>query len=497
MQANNNLLQIPVPSDVLEASRWDCTRRRRRLLDGYWQTDLLHRVKEQLGIERFKSFGSLIDLSSNPFRNVAKALSVLYDTKPEFVHKESSALDFIGENGIIKKSKYYSFMPRFQMNVLGCREYLMRVSLDRTSSLRFRAVSPDVVIADAYDDMPDIPCVIKELRKKNLDGKDVWTWEVFDIKDSNNPIYGIFLAGNDDKLGDDITSKFYQNQEDYALFKGYPWRYSNGDPFLPYILYHAQQPADRLWLASEQEELVEGTLNIGVYWSHWGHVVRDSSWPQRWVLNALPVGSGVAQDGSRSSYETDPATVVALESTSETNQAQVGQWQAGGDPLVMLQAISEYASRLAREADVPEGDIQRLGGTARSGYAISLSNEGKRQAQRKYMVQFRSSDEELLSKSAAICNRLMGTNFPESEYSVIYKEIPLSPDEMRARAENVFSLLDRGMITRERAYMEFNPGITEEQALRELQKIDASARPAANMGFYSNQPQQMIGGRYV
>ena len=493
MNNASQMPSMPVPSEPCEAERWNHTRLRRRMLDGVWQQDLLRRFQWQMGSERFNAIGHIVDLSCNPFRNVAKAVSVLYDTKNVFRHNDNKAQNLIGEKGLLDKSIYAAIMPRFQMSTVGCRDYMMRISLDSSNKLRYRPVAPDMIIAEEYDDMPDKPCCIRELRLREIDNKCIWTWDSFSIDDPENPQYAIYEANSDGTNGKELTNVFYKNIEDLDNFKAYSfWRYADGTPFIPYVTYHAQQPGDRLWMHCDQHELVEGTLNIGVYWSHWGHVLRDCSWPQRWTLNAVPAGMSESEAGIKG-ITTDPATVVALETTGEIHPGMVGQWAAGGDPLVMLQAVSEYASRLAREADVPESDIQRMGGTARSGYAISLSNEGKRVAQRKYMVQFRQSDEELIAKSAAICNRMISTDFPEDNYSVVYKEIPLSPDELTAKSQNIFDLMDRGLMSQTRAYIEFNPGLTEEQANQDLKEIANShtmphpMQPVA--GFNPNQNQ--------
>lgn len=179
--------------------------------------------------------------------------------------------------------------------------------------------------------------------------------------------------------------------------------------------------------------------------------------------------------GTRREIVTDPATLLILRQAREledAGQPMVGQWDAGADVTKLEEALSNIVARLAQESGVPASDIQRLGGTARSGVAISLTNAGKRAVQRNYRGAFREGDQENLAKTAALLNRSMGLDLPESGYRVVYHQIPLSPEEIKSRREDVFELLDKGMISRVAAYTRLNPGITRTQASRALDGIE-------------------------
>ena len=142
------------------------------------------------------------------------------------------------------------------------------------------------------------------------------------------------------------------------------------------------------------------------------HVTVDASWPQRWALGARPQGLETTDaDGNavRQEVVTDPATILILERINDELQPQIGQFKAGGDPVELLTAIEAYAARLASDAGVSGSDMQRMSGDPRSGYAISLSADGKRQQQRRYSESFRISDQRLMGLSATLLNRLAGT----------------------------------------------------------------------------------------
>jgi hypothetical protein len=149
----------------------------------------------------------------------------------------------------------------------------------------------------------------------------------------------------------------------------------------------------------------------------------------------------------------------------------IGQWQTGGDVATMEEVISNLVARVAQDAGVPPSDVQRLGGTARSGVAISLTNEGKRAAQRRYASTFRTSDEELAALVAVLVSRSSGASLPESGYEVIYREVPLSPEELRARREHALTMLEAGLMSRAEAYRETHPGISEAEAERAIARL--------------------------
>ena len=56
-------------------------------------------------------------------------------------------------------------------------------------------------------------------------------------------------------------------------------------------------------------------------------------------------------------------------------------------------------------------------------------------------------DEELLSKSAMLSNRYLGSSLPESGYRVSYHSLPLTPDEIKAQREDIIMKMDAGLMS--------------------------------------------------
>ena len=461
----------PVPKDPYEAQRWEHTRLRRRLQEGTWEQDLIDRLEIQLGTVKRQAWG-LPDMSNNIARIIWRESSALYVNAPDIRHANESAEELISGSGIIAQTGLWSTMQRFQERVIACREYWQRIHVDADGRVVYRPVPPDMTLAWSSQDRPDYPVAVWELRLRRLpEGRgEAWTYDVLDVMDPEAPVYRVHLVGSGGELGEDVSALYLGRDYSGAA---YPYRRADGTPILPYVLYHAQRTGDRIFDPYEGRELVEAALNIAVHQCHLSHVIKDSSWPQRWVVGAEPVGMSIEGSvrGQRFEIVTDSSTVLALRATDET-QPQVGQWQPGGNPVELEQVISSLSNRAAQDAGLSPSDVQRMGGTARSGYAIALSNEGRRDSQRRYASSFRDSDERLVMTTAILLNRAVGSSFPEYGYSVSYRAIPLSGQEMEARRRHALEMLDAGLMSRVEAVRLFDDGMSEQDAVAVLAEID-------------------------
>ena len=67
----------------------------------------------------------------------------------------------------------------------------------------------------------------------------IWVWDILDIRDENNPLFGMFAANPDGSIGKDM-SEIYMG---HPTMQGeaYPYRDADGKPFLPVVLYHAEK----------------------------------------------------------------------------------------------------------------------------------------------------------------------------------------------------------------------------------------------------------------
>jgi len=459
--------------------RWEHTRHRRALMEGTWQRLLEDRLQEQLGSTRRQAWGRP-DLSANPFKVVATELSTLYDADPDVRHNRAG--DVSGFTDLVSRAALWPQMSRFQSMVIALREMWMRVDVE-DGRLIYRPVPPDMTVAESDPSRPTIPTAYAEVRLRHVRGETVWAWDVMDIRDPANPSYTVRLTTDDARFGEDVTEEVLG-----ARFDGpaYPYRRNPvgietlGAPILPVVLYHASLYGDRLFDAYNGVELYEGSLSLALYYSYLGHCLRDASFPQRYAIGVRVAGSDSVDGGTRGQRVeviTDPTTILMLDAAMDA-QPQVGQFQAGADVEKLEATIAAIAHRLATDAGLSPSELQRTSGSAKSGYAISLSQDGKRTAQRRYVMQFSDSDQRLMAVSATLYNRAMGTQFPEAGYSVLYREIPLSPEELASRREHVLAMQEAGLMTRVEALRYFG-SLSEADAKAALAAIDAEKAPAA------------------
>lgn len=338
-----------------------------------------------------------------------------------------------------------------------------------------------MTIAESDPSRPTIPTAYAEVRLRHVRGETVWAWDVLDIRDTANPSYTVRLATDDAKFGEDVTEEVLGARFDGAA---YPYRRTPrgdevlGAPILPVVLYHASLYGDRLFDPFFGVETYEASLNQSVFSTFLAHSIRDASFPQRYAIGVRIAGSDMVDSGTRGQrveVVTDPTTILMLDAAME-QQPQVGQFTAGADVSTLEQTIAALAHRLATDAGLSPSELQRTSGSAKSGYAISLSNEGRREAQRKYIPQQREGDERLLAVTATLFNRAMGTQFPEGGYSILYREIPLSPEELSSRRQHVLEMLEAGLMRRVDALRYFG-SLSEEDARAALEAIDAEKAP--------------------
>jgi hypothetical protein len=380
---------------------------------------------------------------------------------------------------MVNDAGLFPLMQRMQQYTLGMRECIMRIDVNPHAEgmtvdypgIQYRIVTPDYVICDASPDLPDKPNYYQELRlRTNKDGKTEWVWDIFDIRDLNNPRFGMYKAGADGSIGIDV-SEDYMGHPAHVGLDSYPYIDSQGRPFLPITMYHAEKTG-LLWNTYDQSQLVYGSLQSAVFFSFFSHALRDAALPQRYASGVTLSGlTAMDRDTTarRTGIATDPSSILMFQPTEDT-QPQIGQFQPGADVQSLLESIAKYEYRVATTSGISPAELQRTSGDPRSGYALAVSRQGQR-AQRKYAPVFRMADEELLTKTAILSNRFLNTSLPETGYRIAYKSLPLSPEETRAAREDIVQKLSAGLISPIQAMQIMYPDLSEEQARQELTKI--------------------------
>ena len=444
---------------------------RSRMLLGLWDKDLERRLEKYLDPQRRAAWGAP-DLSSNVFKSITTQLACLFDRVPTVEHQDPRAELLISPAGALTSAGLWPKMAHFQAKCLGLREYALRIGYDSRFGLQFRLVAPHEMVAHALPEDPETPVVVEELRlREHPERGTSWYWDCLDVSDPQNPIFKICEAHSDGKKGADFTFDF--TGKTTLSGDAYPYRRADGSPVLPYVLFHAESTG-KLWDAYTWREVVEGSLSSALLMSFFTHAARQASWPQRWAVGVRVPGAEILDmegAGRRARVPVDPTSLLLFENDSE-GQPMIGQFQPGADISVMLESIIQYEHRVASWCGISAASLQReQAGTARSGYALSLTNAGKRESQRKYTAQFRAGMLSVIEKSAAILNSAEGFELPEKGYSIRFESIPKTPDETKAEHEKALALIEAGLMDKVSAYQALNPGVTREGAMMALDEI--------------------------
>jgi hypothetical protein len=474
-----NLPIKPLAPTADEQERWSHTALRKRMIIGAWEQDLEDELARHLPADRREAWGPA-DLSSNPFEQITRQLSVLYHEVPAVTNLNGDISALTAREGLVTQAGLWQLMQRAQQMVIGLRESAIRIDVNPhvqgaptiAPGIQYRIVTPDLLYCEAHPDQPDIPVYYQEARLREFEGKPIWVADVLDIRDPQMPIFGMFEINKDGALGKDMSMEFMGHPTHRG--EDYPYRDGEGNPFLPVVLYHAEKTGF-LWDAYNASQMVYGSLTSAVLYSMWVHLVRDACWSQKYVAGLSVAGlSQIDQNeiARRSSIATDPSSILVFTQDPDAQgQPLVGSFSIPTDPHALLESISKYEMRVGLAAGLSPSELSRTNGDPRSGYALAVSKSGQREAQKKFAPVFRLGDEELLAKTAMLANRFLGTSLPEVGYRVSYHSMPLTPEEMRAQREDIIAKMQAGLISPVQAVMMMYEDMDQREAREYLLQI--------------------------
>jgi len=481
----------PIGSTAVSA-RWNEQRRRRRLLEGGWRGDLHSRAVELVGGMRRDAWGFL-DMSANPFRQLCDQFATLYDHEPLVRHALADELGVATLERALADSGYWALMQRVQRDTIGLRHGFVRIDIDDDAALIYERIAPDTVYEVDYS--PSGRRVEHfahlRLRQDRETGRLRWYWDVLSVSGGVGQ-YAVVQDAGGSPLGADVSPDYLSTPTGAPAPPGglsgdlYPYIDGEGRPYVPVVHYRAQLTGRAGWDHLTWSEVVEGTLNVAVYWSFWGHVLRSASWPQRYaagvhVRSHLIEGAASVAGAQRRGVVTDPATLLEFDLDEDfTGQPVIGQFNPGGDANSLASAISVYEARIAAGVGVSPSDLTRTSGDPRSGYALAVSNEALRKQQRRYEPAFRQGDMIALEIITAQLNRIAGVGLPERGWRPEYVSLPLSVAERQELRSEVFELLDRRFIDETEAMRRLSGStMTRDQARAALEQARAAAPAAA------------------
>lgn len=472
-------MRAGLPGEV--QGRWVHQRQRARMVEGTWQTDAESWLKlEMRSSERTEHMGT-VDISKCLVRDANIQTATLHAQDPVLSADDVPALERF--RGAIGQAGLWPLMATAQVMIDTQREGLVRVDVipdhhgaEGSRRLNYRHVRADLLDVTGYEN-PDDPSEIlgfEEYRRRERGGKVAWYRDVLDVRDPMNPVYKVL-----DMQGNDASAAFLETPDGVKgslSGENYPFRLRDGRPVLPGAFFHAGKTS-KTWDPFYGVELIVATLKTAVYWTFWGHCVLDASWPQRNGIDLQPAGgvrSSTDKDAPRTArIPTDPANILLWRSTGGKS-GTLFQFDPASDPKALGEALRAYQSDALLSWGITDPSAHRTSSNPRSGYAISLSNEAKREAQRKAAPQYRRSTLQLLKVSAAMWNRWGRGEFqgevPEEGLALEYRGIPLTAEEERLEIERWKALADLGVKSRVDLIMKVE-GITRREAENRLAQI--------------------------
>ena len=466
----NKLTDLPAyPSQFPSVgARWRESAKRYAMLSGAWYQHLREEFVRWFPNEQTQMQIGRVDITKNTAQAVISQLSTLYDVAPIVQHADAEAAREMA--ALCDDAGLWQLQRAHQQFVIAQREGAVRAFCGHDGKLRFRQVPAHLMHAIALPQDPDVPVAIYEYRVRAVRIDEtksgmIWTREVWDVSDPSEPIWRI-----EDEQGTDITRLVIG--ESGIRGAEYPYRDADDRPILPYAFYHAQRTG-KLFDPYHGSELFQGSLMVAVLWSFWGSVVRDASWPQRYAVDVHIAGVTVDnRDSTGGPYVAlNPAALLQLQSRAD-GSPQIGQWAPGGDPLALGDAIRAYSADLAIAFDVSPADVSRRHSDARSGYAIEITRDGQRHAQRRYKPGFRRGDRSLLAIAASVAKAHDIADLPLDGYDLHYPGLPLSLEERRVMAEENAALQALGLASPVQLYAKIH-GVTEAEARVQLEQIRA------------------------
>ena len=460
--------QAAMPVEQEDQARWREQGLRYRLLTGKHADDVRDEIEEMFAREIAADLEINPDLSRNSFRLIYQQLAVAYLEPPHVRVKDEAEADLTP----IVTPKLWAQQQQTNLYSLAMGETLVRLDFKHwagAEEVSYRMVLPNHVVCKAMPGQPDEPGMVEELRYR--DG--VWTWDVWDVRDPNNPVFRIDKVDDDERI--DATQEY---APELAGEGAYPYRSREGKPILPYVLYH-RQVGSQLWNWSSGMEVCRGALRLCALMSHWNDGFVNAAHPQRYAID-VDTQAGVTRTIGGTPVDVVPVdrkSILKFQSKGPGG-GSLGQFTAAMNPLAAMEALRLYEQGLAVFSGLNPSDL--VTGSAQSGYAIVVSREGQKRYQKLVEPALRLADQMLLAKAAQMANfYLPGSALSENprDYIIEYVALAQSPQERQVLTESLAAEMNMGIASRIDVLRKLNPEIeNEEQALERLLRIRTMER---------------------
>jgi hypothetical protein len=388
---------------------------------GEWVADLEAELLAFLGPERRSAWAGTPDFSGNFLAKAAQGRSTLHDQPWTIEHDDPRAALMV--SAYAEGLGVQPLLQRVQRDTVAIRETLLDVEAIE-GRIVLRPVYADRVVAESDPSDPESPRKLIEWRRRYVQragaSELVWCQDVYE-------------------LGKPARCLTAEGREIEGALGGSP-RIG-----MPHVLYHAARTG-ALWDPWQEVELYWSSILVAVKRTMGNHILLDASWPQRWSVDVEWQGAALEADetAERLSLTSDPTTILQGRRRAGDGAApMIGQFQAGGDLLAVDAHIEGCVRQAAASIDLDPSDSSRVTGDPRSGYALSITAEGKKKAQQAYAPVFRVADQQLLGRIAAGMSQIGLGALPTDGYRVRYwfERPGNSPTLDAAKTQNAIQIL--------------------------------------------------------
>jgi hypothetical protein len=471
----------PRPPSEIDRALWGQAEVRQSILDERWEYLVSEAMTAFYAAEVLARI-THIDLSRNPAAYAWNALNTLYDDTPTVAAEDTPAEAL----ALTSTPELWALRHESQLRAIAIGESLMRLDV-RDGQVRYRVVGAEYVEMQADPDRPGVLGAIRETRLRDLGMGPEWTRETWAPARAEYRVEAYReRPGGGSSEWVDVTATAWPDG-------GYPYVDATG-PILPYVLCHLELHG-ALRRPGRWTSLVSATVAAAVLHTWWLMGMRDCASPQTIALDSFPAGAATDPTVTLAStveiqrLVKDPSSIALFKSANGTG-GSVFNLDPTMDPSSYRQSIDDYIATALRDCGLGPTDEAPAKGV--SGAAIAVSREALRRSQRQQRPAAEQADREILATAARLARIASTPPAPlaallptdPSAYSISYRGIAPSTDEIRTAAERQRILLDLGLTERWRAIMEVHPEITrteaEAMAARiERQRIRMAAPPRA------------------
>jgi hypothetical protein len=162
-----------------------------------------------------------------------------------------------------------------------------------------------------------------------------------------------------------------------------------------------------------------------------------------------------------------PGSLLSLAVEDASTPASIHQLRPAADLVQLRMWAQGQEGRLLTRLGLSADDVKSAADNPTSAGALMIKQAAKQAVSDRMEPFFRDSDLQAL----ALVGAMLGG--PTSGYSISYYRPPTSAEEREAEARADQAELDLGMTSRVQLYMRRHPGVTRDDALAALRRIDA------------------------